>query len=335
MRTHNCQSRGFTLVELLVVIAIIGILVALLLPAVQQAREAARRLQCTNNVRQLALASMNHESSHGAIPAGDKRGFTLAGDEILDIDAQGSWVTETLHHIEESAVADQFREDGAFFANTDFHNVFLSLHECPSSEQVDLVEPDFPDRPYGARGNYAACAGMGFLWANDPFWKQNSRTAGQFGHPKSTEELSNYKGDRQTSSLWAFGAYRVNEGLALRKCRDGTSKTAAISEIIRVPGKDTRGALHYGPAVMYMHDFTPNTTEHDSTHHCVNASNAPCQPNEQTWQGGWTQAARSNHQGGVNMAYLDGSVRFVSDDVDQVIYWAIATTSGGEVTQAP
>jgi hypothetical protein len=114
--------------------------------------------------------------------------------------------------------------------------------------------------------------------------------------------------------------------------KDGTSKTAAASELITIEGEDTRGALHYGAAIMYMHDFLPNSINgNDRTRHCVRVEYAPCLPTTtQSWKGAWQHSARSHHPGGVNLLLVDTSVHFISEDISEPAWHAFATPNGGE-----
>lgn len=316
MKRFPRSLHGFTLVELLVVIAIIGVLVALLLPAVQAAREAARRSQCLNNMKQIGVALMNHESTYKALPKGSTRtnGF-----------ARNTWATRLLPFLEQSAIFSQIDLSMSIEDVNDndnifnFHRQFITAYQCPSDERVELVT-EF----YGARGNYAANAGIGFMWMNDESTEQD-----QGGHP---HPLGLFNNPNHKSSMLALGVFLVNRGRSLGQITDGTSNTVAISEVRNVPGSDTRGVLHYGAASMYMHDFTPNFTGgFDRTRHCINVDYAPCLPSQQIWRGSWTHTSRSAHPGGVNSLMLDSSVRFVSNGVDELLWKQVATPDGGEV----
>ncbi len=339
---------GFTLVELLVVIAIIGILVALLLPAVQAAREAARRSSCLNNMRQVGLALMNYESTKGKLPEGATQRTGVSTNPT-----QFSWVTLIMPYIEEASVfaqADWTIPLAERAASKDLsHHIQLQTFKCPSSQDVGPV-PD-GDNFYGARGNYVGNGGIGWIWMNDPDPNQCMNPnpfaiptviAGDpYGTGITTVGAHAERCPGQRSSLLRQGVFQVNRGLKLSKATDGTSKTNAVSELITVEGLDTRGALHFGAAAMYMHDQAPNSIKatirgttnswEDFTRHCVSVDGiAPCDGTGK-WQGQWQQMARSNHAGGVNTLKLDASGEFVSDDIDLRLWHALATPDGGEV----
>jgi prepilin-type N-terminal cleavage/methylation domain-containing protein len=322
--------RAFTLVELLVVIAIIGVLVALLLPAVQAAREAARRTQCQNNLHQIGVAMMSYESRAGEFPQGDVR---------VNHPASGipktlySWVTLLMNYIEQGTVYSQtdwvnktLEERDADHDTT--HHIAIPSFNCPSDIEAGVINSF-----YGARGNYAVNAGRGFVWMDDIRWEQEL-PANVSANPPEIDDLL------PGSTLSDYGAFFVNRGLRVADVTDGTSHTAAVCEIRKLEGEDTRGALHFGACVMYMHDFTPNSAKHDRTRHCVDrraseAANVPCQTTSSGWKGGWAHYARSTHVGGVNLQMLDASVRFVNDDVSLLVWRQMSTAFGDDVVSGP
>ncbi|MEM8945180.1 MAG: DUF1559 domain-containing protein [Planctomycetota bacterium] len=369
------RSRGFTLVELLVVIAIIGVLVALLLPAVQAAREAARRSQCVNNLHNLALAMHNYASSNGSFPPAElRRGDpSITPASSRDVKTLLSWVTMMMPYIEE----------GNKFENTDWripllgrnnagdtsHHLTLATFTCPS--EVNLPEDvGIVNNFYGARGNYVANSGRGYYYAKDitpelaiQGWEarlSSDPNADPLAIPASHADTAPH--------MTALGAFVVDSvlpvlgatdndpvtgssnGRSFAQFTDGTSNTAALSELRLVPGTDTRGAMHFGPAALYMHDWPPNMpldARHplrpilritDRTRYCdteVAPEIAPCQNTSAgNWSGVWQQLARSYHPGGVNLAMADGASRFVSDDIDQLIWHALATPDGAELIDA-
>jgi prepilin-type N-terminal cleavage/methylation domain-containing protein/prepilin-type processing-associated H-X9-DG protein len=334
-RSRRSQSStGFTIVELLVVIAVIGMLVALLLPAVQAARESARRMQCVNNLRQLGLATMCFDSVHKALPKGDWRQRT----DSTGIDSLATWVSLTLPYLEEANLYRTIDFTRPFFEQQDVqetvkpHHISFATHTCPSNGYVGLIM--WNDIHYGARGNYAANAGWAGpdsgLWMNDTQWQQIG-SEGR-GHPENpTGALFPGLSGRQIhSALSGFGPLLVNKGISLREATDGLGRTVLLSEVRTVDGDDIRGALHFGGGVLYLHSEVPNTPVQDFTRLCVSVFDAPCASTDLTWRGYHKLSARSAHTGGVNVLFLDSSVRFVTDDVDWNVWKAISTYAGGE-----
>ena len=315
---------GFTLVELLVVIAIIGVLVALLLPAIQAAREAARRAQCTNNLKQVGLAILNYESSRRELPMGDMRQRTAA----TGVDSLGTWITLTMPYMENNSLFQNMDLTRPYYDNGTVngipnHHQFLEGHLCPSDVEVGLIE--WNGARYGARGNYVGNVGWSDqthgIWVDLIDWRQgNSQGFSLF--PKGGERYRDDSGSVVVSNLLGFGPMLISRGIKLKEVTDGTSNTLAASEIKKFDqGDDTRGALHFGGGALYMHTFPPNfegssPDQYDHTRFCAEIEPQESQCTETSgWQGWHRLTARSNHSGGVNVLFLDGSSRFISDDV--------------------
>ncbi|MEN6498590.1 MAG: DUF1559 domain-containing protein [Thermoguttaceae bacterium] len=321
LRQGSRRPAGFTLVELLVVIAIIGILIALLLPAVQAAREAARRAQCTNNLKQLALGLHNYESSYQSFPPGAVwLGGTTAPESGRDANWGATWVVMVLPFIEQKPLADQYkpgllaRTGNATTANNIVTRTQIPALLCPTHPIVtSRLNQDFDGF---AKGNYAGCAGAGRFLSRSDF--NNAQLKGVFS---------------------VVGQY----GARLRDITDGTSNAAMLSEIcVSDNGGDDRGAWGWGTGPMFCgrskpldgayRFYTPNTTQYmDSSHYAGNNMNDAKfnlrnDPDSDVHAG---VGARSFHPGGVNMALADGSVRFVSDTVDQANYLNLLSIGDG------
>jgi prepilin-type N-terminal cleavage/methylation domain-containing protein len=317
---------AFTLVELLVVIAIIGILIALLLPAVQAAREAARRTQCQNNLKQIGLAIHNYESAQKHLPPGWN--MKVFGSQ----DAEQTWVVYILPYVEEGNAADL--NTGVFgFSGTNAALLAVQLPGfmvCPSNGAVPLFDntPTWPNFK-NARGNYAGNNGFGPMTENWPDENKLPRPHG--GQP---------------------GVLYMNSNLKISQIPDGTSKTACVSEIITVEDRnDHRGVMYYPEGPFYHHGrvtngtlpnatltaITPNTSAQDRIRNpwCFNLPpKAPCIAVFQTWDTRQlVMATRSYHPGGVNTLTCDSSVHSVSDNVDSDVWLSFSTPAGGEALQ--
>ncbi len=306
------SPKGFTLVELLVVIAIIGILIALLLPAVQAAREAARRMQCTNNLKQIGLACHTHHDSKGYLPTGH---FWPENNSGSSDGAEATWVTFTLPYLEQSTATKELDWDKSFGhstngVNTKIINMMLPMLACPSCPQVEPWSGAY------ARGSYVANNGIG---------------------PMRDSTLDNLPVMRpvppnmNTTSASTAGVFYLNSRTKIRDIMDGTSKTALVSEIRLVASTtEFRGVMHYPEGPLYHHNYTPNSSVPDEIRRiwCVSPSppQAPCIGTFDIWNPRLlTMTARSYHPGGVNLLLGDGSVTFIDDAIDQTTWWALCT----------
>jgi prepilin-type processing-associated H-X9-DG protein len=264
-----------------------------------------------------------------------------------------SWISVMMPYLEEASLygqVDWTKPLGERYDATPpdkSHHIQFASYTCPSSEPVEIV-----NNFYGARGNYAGNVGIGTVWMNDTSPTQDCAYASLntsygcmphkywFNAPKQNPEAPN-------SSLSRFGTFMVNKGRKMSEFEDGTSKTAAVSELLTIPGTaddgssngDTRGVMHFGAGSMYMHDFPPNYVDSnqvnkDQTRYCVANDVAPCKHTDFDWKGDWQHTARSAHNGGVNMMMVDTSVRFVSDDIDLDTWKAMSTPRGGEVVSS-
>jgi prepilin-type N-terminal cleavage/methylation domain-containing protein/prepilin-type processing-associated H-X9-DG protein len=331
---------AFTLVELLVVIAIIGILIALLLPAVQAAREAARRIQCTNHMKQVGVALHNHENDQKRFPS-SMMGYppNNSGPDWTAHTAQ----SQLLPYLEETAVY-----EGIDFSNRWIHPAngtptakpVVPAYTCPSDNSLGRVYQTFG---FGSifehsRSNFVVCAGklqVSPIPANPLMTRRPELRNAPWLEPVL---LSKFKSD---------GAFVLEVGRQLREFTDGLSNTAVGSEVLAgqdVP-KNAGGPHHYdsrgvwyvgfGGGAIYQHRFTPNASNPDYFSHYATClpgipENMPCSTGAQD-VGEEYVSARSKHPGGVNVLFGDGRVEFTSDDVDLVVWQASATVAGGEV----
>ncbi|TWT92009.1 putative major pilin subunit [Botrimarina colliarenosi] len=326
-------SQGFTLVELLVVIAIIGILVALLLPAVQAAREAARRNACLNNMKQLTLGVMNHESATGRLPAGFT---TLDGSGDLN----HTWATYTLPYLEEATL----------FGQIDFEKPVFEPWEdagrtCPNSAPWTYTQlPIFlcpSDTGPGIHTGAAACFTHGNYVGNTgwfPWWQAMPKTQYEF-----------FRNDNFNSSgVDKRGVFEkvyseANLGLPLQKISDGTSNTVMLGECRQFPGEDSRGLI-YLASCLYTHIDRPNSKATDKLEYCLDGPNgtddrngevypeAPCDSRSMSLpRGPMAQTSRSQHPGGTIVSFCDGRAVFVTDGVEEEVWRAVSTRANGEV----
>ena len=271
---------GFTLVELLVVIAIIGILIALLLPAVQAAREAARRMHCTNNLKQLGVALHNYHDTHKTLPLG-----LVITNLSAPVTPEFCWSSLILPFLEQQALADQMqvtRGNLAWTINPAGLNLLslaqspLSAYRCPSdiTNETNDRDGDFTN-PFGT-SNYVACGG----WGVD----LNAGAAALAADP--------------------HGIYAGNRSFKLRDIRDGTSNTLAVGER---EGRECFAGVWPGP-------------EDPSNFNGMNGASAIgffVTPRINGGAGsGCDRGASSLHPGGANFLFCDGSVHFLSETID-------------------
>jgi prepilin-type N-terminal cleavage/methylation domain-containing protein/prepilin-type processing-associated H-X9-DG protein len=318
---------AFTLVELLVVIAIIGILVALLLPAIQAAREAARRSQCSNNLRQLALATINHHDQKGAFPPGcvmEKYPYSSSDNFFT------GWTREIMAYAEDTALRDLYNPAVPVNSTTDanakkFRETPVPLYTCPSDHPMELTVPDSGPAAASSTtfmtGSYRGNAGRGdgsvtwYLYEDvpAPSVAPPNRHKGWRG---PLHAIVRSTGAQPPTTIYFLRPEKI------KNITDGTTKTLLIGESTnRYAPRRTFWAYTHGNYVLSQPTPHAPTLYGDFTR-CVSAgaygqSNRAC-------HSGWF----SNHSNGMNTARCDGSVDFVAFEIDLSIFAALGSIAG-------
>jgi prepilin-type N-terminal cleavage/methylation domain-containing protein/prepilin-type processing-associated H-X9-DG protein len=342
MKYTNRRASAFTLIELLVVIAIIAVLIALLLPAVQAAREAARRSQCVNNLKQLVLATMNYEGANAVLPPTAVNASANPAPTTFGMKAR------ILPYLEQLAMANSLNY--SFSPSTVQNGTVLvaqiNVFNCPSDGNSPSVSFTLSTGASVPEGYSSYPNNIGTILFNN---------AGAFDGP-------------------AYRLALPSEGgvVALSSIIDGTSNTAIWSEWVRGKGGSTDFGLHQTYSMGAPYTTAPTTNTYVAPINYLNAcKNSKTLYNGgdhkgQTWlnhfcgQGGCYShimtpnlnacyftgslggaqpdftfvGASAYHPGGVNVAFLDGSVKFVKNSVNAPAWWALSTKAGGEVISA-
>ena len=351
---HKRSAPGFTLVELLVVIAIIGILIGMLLPAVQSVREAARRTQCANNLRQLGLGVLNYESAFGEFPVNQ-----IGSGEFNGLGGHYSWLVPLLPFVEQENLHSAFdlsvnNGDGSGFLIGDTHPnavaaaTSVDLFLCPSDMPSD-------DNTFAGTANPAS-----------------SNYAGNIGWPSLA---SGFNGERSTKSFNGVIPlvkasepvdWHGNSRSQLADIRDGASNTAMISERLvqtlntptelRAEDGDPRlASRHVVPsqqeplseiARLLINSTDPHAVESAFTGRSWSSGYPLCAPtyvhilgpnsrlghfSSSVSEGDFLVSPSSNHSGGVNLVRVDGSVSFITDSIERSVWWAFGSRNDGRV----
>ena len=306
------RPNGFTLIELLVVIAIIAVLIALLLPAVQQAREAARRSQCKNNMKQLGIAMHNYHDSLSVFPPG---GFSeMAADNA---EAGKNWMHMLLPYFDQGTLYNAltpYFSNGSKSRDWPQASITTKISALMCASDPGTGRTTFGGTSYGFCGNYAMCAG-----------------STDFGTGATVGKNLN-------------GMFYTKSSTRIRDVTDGTSNTIMGGELIVVPdatgisfctasGYDYRGAYYNNgnSGFLFETQNPPNTTVPDKTWNACTVPTsglAPCTICDGSQN---AIAPRSFHTGGAHMVMGDGAVRFVSNNISTTVFQALGSRALGEV----
>ncbi len=288
---------GFTLVELLVAMAIISVLIALLLPAVQSAREAARRTQCRNHLKQLSLAIHNYLDSHNTFPINTSFNSSMSADT-----PSRSWLQGILPFIERSDLGNRIIPGGTLQQNKAVAEQIVAAFICPTDTGLGraAIRADVPSDWELGLTNYKSCAGDNWGWGIYPRPSSGGRFRGSL--------------DGQREGNGAICAGRSWPVVTrLRDFLDGTSSTFVIGESIV---ESTRWSA-------WFH------SNHASATCAIPFNFGRIHNNQDDWEN--NNGFMSRHIGGGHFAMADGSVRFVSENIDVFTYWSLATVQGNEI----
>jgi prepilin-type N-terminal cleavage/methylation domain-containing protein/prepilin-type processing-associated H-X9-DG protein len=337
------RRRAFTLIELLVVIAIIGILIGLLLPAVQKVREAAARAQCSNSIKQLALACHNYHDAYGTLPPAvlmKRSGPNSVTDpnEAVGQNFGPNWLVLTLPFVEQGNLYATVADSVTAYPKTgdagwrSVRGVRVKLFECPSDSGHDVPWPGVPGYPNWARGNYG-CNAFGIHLPDSDGWR--STEGGRSPTSAFTQDWV-----KLPNSTRGGGVMCINWGAALPRIEDGASNTVMIGELrvgAVLAATDPRGTWALGLPGGSVLAGQSSWDCHTPNDHIGSADDVG-PGSVDAWQQGmgactscaFQQAqSRSRHPGGVQVSLCDGSVRFVRDSISQQTWWFMCARDDG------
>jgi type II secretory pathway pseudopilin PulG len=294
-----------------VVIAIIAVLIALLLPAVQQAREAARRSQCRNNLKQIGLAMHNYHDVHNFLPVG---AYGCCW---------GTWKVALLPYIEQENLFNLYEHNRKFGVPEDTARYGHAINQPITTQRMAVYTcpSDLPHTPIGRITSHNYAVNYGTTTEASILVHPSDPTAEWRGAP--FKRMPGVTDAGPAHARWATSSFN--------RFIDGTSNTLLASELIQGQRSDLRGFGWWHGGTYFTTFLPPNTNEPDRPNqNCdANPPNPPCVAPTAEFPA--NLAARSRHAGGVHALLGDGSVRFISDNIILFIWRALSTTEGEEV----
>jgi prepilin-type processing-associated H-X9-DG protein len=329
----NARRRAFTAIELAVVIAVIALAIALLLPGVQMAREAARRSKCVNNLKQIGLAMHEYHDQQGSLPPGAKgccwgTWLLFILPHIEQTDLYNAWNFVGDNRYDQSAQHGLFRYAGA--ANATVTSTQIEIYSCPTDPNSKVFTGVGNVRSH----NYVVNFGN-TISSQPPYYLFDGTRTPFLGAPftdMGAPDLDVTAGSRPAETTGTVNFAGISDGL---------SGTMLTSEVLVGTGGDLRGFSWWGYSAQFTGLQTPNSSFPDvlpAARYCGRVPpNPPCAATTgacatELYVGlGLVNVPRSQHPGGVNVGMVDGTVRLVKDSVDLHIFRALSSTKGNEL----
>jgi hypothetical protein len=333
-----------------VVIAIIGVLIALLLPAVQAAREAARRMSCSNKQKQIVLAMHNYHDAQLSFPWGAKGAIS------------GTWAMQVFPFIEKIQLANAYNwnltfsdskeKDPVTGTNTNrelLADLVIPTYTCPSDGNRNKSTWPLGDGRTFKEHNYVVCMGRGGVFNpyldRSPYDPRNALIDG-VTYCKESQYHAVFFSSGFVSPATTHKASSEPLTTVMENISDGTSNTIALSETVQgispnSSRNDMRGVIWFSPKCFFNTDQSPNTMEADIATNVALTGHVRhplmlCDSTATDGKGGYLRmSARSWHVGGVNAGLADGSIRFVTNQIDLEIWRGAGSTNGGEIASLP
>jgi prepilin-type N-terminal cleavage/methylation domain-containing protein len=314
------RRTAFTLIELLVVIAIIAVLIGLLLPAVQKVREAANRMSCQNNLKQLGLAMHNYHDINQTLPKAEE-------SKEVYVCCWGTWQMLILPFIEQNAAFQNYQNWGGSDS---------VLTNWPARTPSDVPQGSYPR--YGSTVNINSTTGRRYSVLTCPSDRPNTPISSITSHNYAVNYGNTSYFQSAFQGIPFLGApFIPRKTQRLADLTDGTSNTVLMLEVRQGQRKDLRGFTWWGPATAAETFFAPNTTSPDAIQYAPDDGTGFCDPGPPnppcvgpTGAYPYIQSARSLHTGGVQVVLGDGSARFIGNDINLQVWRNLGSSKDGK-----